>query len=179
MDRGKDTLAACKSTVRPQGRESSHGRPRLRQLPEPHGCERVLFDKGTGNNDSCLDPVCWKGKAQTHVQLTREKLAHEACVEVKDIPLVNTGLWSDRGDVLGYDSFIQIVTGKVDSYDRYKSQKACDASITTLDVSERNYGKLVTVCMKTSKCKLPSQGRGVGCFILDLVKKSGAKADEV
>lgn len=146
--------------------------------PNRTGANAVLFDKGTGNNDSCLDPVCWKGKAQTHVQLTREKLAHEACVEVKDIPLVNTGLWSDRGDVLGYDSFIQIVTGKVDSYDRYKSQKACDASITTLDVSERNYGKLVTVCMKTSKCKVHHKAAASGASSSISSKKSGAKADE-
>ncbi len=122
--------------------------------PNRTGANAVLFDKGTSNNDSCLDPICWKGKAQVHVKLTRERLAHDACVEIEKIPLVNTDSWGDKDDVLGYEKFTQILKRKVDSWNTRESNKPCDASITTLDVSDKNYGKLVTICLRSSKCKV-------------------------
>jgi len=122
--------------------------------PNRTGANALLFDKGTGNNDSCLDPACWNNKATAHVKITRERLAHEASVSIDEIPLIDTGSYSGRDGALGYDNYVLIVKGKVESWNTKLSNKPCDKSITTVDVSRDQYGKLATVCLRETKCKV-------------------------
>lgn len=131
------------------------------QCPNRTGVNASLFDEDLAkkNNDSCLDPVCWKTKAEKHVQITRERLAHEACVDVKEIPIVDTDHWRDHGEILGYENFTQI-DPKSKGY-THASTKVCEAAITAVDVSDTKYGKTVQICLPNSGCKVHYSGKAV------------------
>ncbi len=121
------------------------------ECPQRTGANIGLFeDEMKGKKDACLDPVCWGGKAEKHVQITRESLAKEAKVKIAQIPLINTSRYSDRDGVLGYEN-VKII-GKKQDY--YHSNKSCDNQIKAIELDPDKFGKVYDVCRRSSGCKV-------------------------
>jgi ParB family chromosome partitioning protein len=122
--------------------------------PNRTGTNAALFDKDLiGKNDSCLDPGCYKGKAETLVQITRERVAHEASIETSQVPVINLESWQDNKVSLGTHSFSIVGKKPYKSWYGTTSEKTCDKSVTAINVGDGQYGKTYAVCLKSSGCK--------------------------
>ncbi len=127
--------------------------------PDRTGANASLFDgELVGKKDSCLNPMCFRSKAEQHVTITRERVAHEASVPADDIPLIHLDDYSDSGEVLGTGSFTVIGKKPYKTYYRSVSEKPCDKQITAINVGDGQYGKTYTVCLKSSGCKTHHPG---------------------
>jgi ParB family chromosome partitioning protein len=122
--------------------------------PDRTGANIGLFEANQiGKKDACLNPACWQGKAETHVQITRESIAKTAEINANDVPLVNTAYWSDRDGVLGRDSFVQIVAKKKNDYDGTSTAK-CGKTVRAVEMADGKYGTIVDICPAESGCKI-------------------------
>jgi len=120
--------------------------------PSRTGANASLFEADQiGKNDSCLNRTCFEAKSVAFAIKTRERLAHEASIEVDEVPVVNSASWSNSETFLGYSTFTQIVKK---AKNHTESSKSCQSSVTAVDMATENYGQAVEVCFKDSKCKI-------------------------
>lgn len=120
------------------------------KCPERTGANTLLFDaEMVGKKDRCLNPTCWNLKLNKHIELLREKIAHDRDCAVDEVPFVNSTSWGDRTSgehtVYGYDSFWRI-DPKAKDYIRNLTSKECDKQILAIDLAEDKLGTVVSIC---------------------------------
>lgn len=118
--------------------------------PDRTGANASLFESQIGKKDSCLDPGCYAEKIKTHIHITRNKIAHEASVEVSEVPIIKTFHGSSGTDYIGCNDFLQLTGPRA-----RKDAKKCKTSVTAIDVdtTQESYAKPVEVCLRSSGCK--------------------------
>jgi ParB/RepB/Spo0J family partition protein len=131
------------------------------ECPSRTGAAASLF-KETGKKDSCLNPACFRGKIESHVLAIRDRLAEESSVEPHKIPIVDSRGWSNEPlalagtpvEVIGANN--AVIVGEVPKGKQFynSSKKACPKSTAAIDVDKDNYGHAVTVCLRSSACKI-------------------------
>lgn len=113
------------------------------------GANASLFEKDQlGKNDSCLDPVCFKGKAIAHVNLRRAAIAAEKEIKVSDVAFVHTHSHSGDKEYLGLESFTLID-------EKYGSDDWCEhieTAINVFDNHKHKFGTEVKIC-RSNACK--------------------------
>lgn len=120
------------------------------KCPDRTGAAVNLFEPNQiGKKDACLNPACFKQKAETSVQVKRRELAEKRGVDVSEVPLVRSWSYSDGNGYLGSQSATIISGGKNGG-----SGKECDQAISAIDIEATNYGKTLQVCLKTTACKI-------------------------
>lgn len=118
--------------------------------PDRTGAAASLFEPNQiGKKDACLNPACYKQKAENHVVILRQKLADQGEVDPSEVPLIRSWSYSDGADYLGSVSATVISGAK-----RGNGAKNCKKAISGIDIEPDNYGKAVQVCLKTSGCKI-------------------------
>ncbi len=129
--------------------------------PDRSGANQTLFDDGlTGKKDACLNPVCWKGKKETLVQITRQELADAGSVKISTIPIVNTDRWQTSDGVIGTDDFMIIGDKPDKEYYRQVSAKKCKKLVKAVDISQKRFGKVYDICPASSRCGIHHQSSG-------------------
>ncbi len=119
------------------------------KCPERTGAVVSLFEPvQIGKKDACLNPSCFRGKAQTFVEIRRRELAELAAVDVSAIPLVRSWCYADGEDYFGSESATVISGAK-----RGGEGKKCKNAVVGIDIETDNYGKTLEVCLKTTECK--------------------------
>lgn len=126
--------------------------------PERTGANVGLFeDDQVDKKDSCLNPGCFTAKKQQHITNIRERVAHEASVKPKSIPLLvlDRGYSSDGDTSDVYPRTKLTIIGKKPCKDYYGevSKVKCDKSITGVTISDGQLGLTYTVCLDDSGCK--------------------------
>lgn len=117
--------------------------------PERTGAAVSLFEPNQiGRKDACLNPACFRSKANTHVTVRRSELAEIAKVEPTEVPIVRSFCYSDGEGYLGTES-----AKIIDGANRGKTAKTCRHSVSGVDIEADNYGNTVKLCLKTSGCK--------------------------
>ncbi len=119
------------------------------KCPERTGAVVSLFEPNRiGKKDACLNPACYVSKAKNHVEVRRRELAEISKIEPATIPIVRSWSHSNGKDYLGSES--AIVVGEI----RGASKKKCKNTVNGIDIEADNYGQIVQVCLKTTKCKI-------------------------
>ncbi len=126
--------------------------------PERTGANVGLFEEDqVDKKDSCLNPGCFNAKKQQHITNIRERIAHEASVKPKAIPLLvlDRGYSSDGDTSDVYLRTKLTIIGKKPYKDYYGevSKEKCDKSITGVTISDGQLGSTYTVCLDDSGCK--------------------------
>lgn len=114
--------------------------------PDRTGANATLFgEENIGKKDACLNPTCFRAKANAFVLLTRQKMADDGGVKLKQIPFVRSDRYSSdiKDDFLNYHQF-EIVKPK---------EKACGHSQKAISIADDTFGKIVDICPKSSNCK--------------------------
>lgn len=129
---------------------------------ERTGANVGLFEADqVDKKDSCLNPGCYKAKHEEHVQIIRQRVAHEASIKESQVPWLELDNWNDRkidiGTTYGYDS-ITIIGKKPKGFYGSVSDKPCDKSVTGVEIGSGQFGKTYTVCFKNSGCKIHGRG---------------------
>lgn len=130
--------------------------------PDRTGASAGLFDDElVDKKDSCLNVLCFQGKSERLIEITRERIAHETSVKVKHVPTVNFSRYGDSEDGSLGRSDITII-GKKPFRDYYGnvSAKTCEKSVSAVNVDSCQFGKIYTICRATSGCKV-HYGRSV------------------
>lgn len=123
--------------------------------PDRSGANAGLFDDDqVGKKDACLNPLCFREKSAQLVVITRERIAHEASINIKAVPMINLDAYSDRDGCLGKNSFT--VVGKKPYKDYYGniSEKSCENAVTAINVGDGQYAKTYEICLPSSACKV-------------------------
>lgn len=120
------------------------------KCPDRTGAAVSLFEPNQiGKKDACLNPACYKQKAENHVQVRRIELAEISKIEPSEVPMVRSFCYSSGKDYLGSESATVI-----DGAKRGGSTKNCKKAVSGIDIEADNYGKTVQVCLKSSGCKI-------------------------
>ncbi len=122
--------------------------------PDRSGANASLFDgELVGKKDACLNPTCFRGKAEQHIVITRQRVAHESTVEVDAVPVINLEAYQDSKSAFGKHSFTVVGKKPYKSFYGTVSEKICDKSVTAVNISDGQYGKTYEVCLQRSGCK--------------------------
>ncbi len=118
--------------------------------PDRTGASVSLFEPNQiGRRDACLNPDCYRQKAETLVQVRRRELAEINKVEASQVPIVRSWSYADGEEYLGSESAVVTQGAK-----RGTITKKCKNTVSGIDVEADNYGKVVEVCLKTTECKV-------------------------
>ncbi len=133
------------------------------KCPSRTGANAGLFDVDVfGKKDSCLDPECYREKTKSLIAVTREKIAHEACIETEQVPVIDSRIYTEDVAAFGgkaveiLSSHKAVVIGAMPKGKHFfnTSAKTCENSVTAVDVDRDNYAGVLTVCLASSKCKV-------------------------
>lgn len=111
--------------------------------PNRTGATPDLFDAKIAKTDSCLDPSCFDGKKSMLIQVTRERLAHEAEVDISEVPRINPTPAHGEGnyDVSLFTDYL--LAGK---------DKQCKSTTYGVSVGTKDFNQALRICLRTSKC---------------------------
>ena len=116
--------------------------------PERTAAAVTLFEPNQiGKKDACLNPDCYRLKAENHVKKLRRELAEKAGIGPDEVPIVRTFCHSDGKEYLGTES-ATVIDGK------RGTPKTCKSVVIGIDIESDNYGRTVQVCLKSSGCKI-------------------------
>lgn len=145
----------CKAPFSPKATNLREDGLACTNCPERTGASVSLFEPcQIGKKDACLNPACYRLKAENHVLVLRRKLAEEAGIEPEQVPVVRSWCYPDGSGYLGTESATVISGAK-----RGLKVKSCRKAVTGIDIEPDNYGRTVQVCLKSSGCKVHWQDR--------------------